>query len=183
MEQLISHRHILTSFTCCFELCLSPAIFTHRCPQFTTHIQSKSQRHNEKCSVIDLLKTYLHSDSNYHSIPDVLGKTSLSELLTEKEEPRPVTMLWNKHVVISLFSPSLLLQTPVSCNWHQNCWDIVLKQGNFREQKNLHPFPVPSIQIWGVCFFSIGSSNISTTLHGWDGGGKAIFPPFEVSKL
>ena len=30
--------------------------------------------------------------------------------------------------------------------------------------------------------FSIGSSNIGTTLHGGDGGGKAIFPPFEVSK-
>ena len=35
----------------------------------------------------------------------------------------------------------------------QNCWDIVLKQGNFREQKNPHPSPVPSIQSWGVCCF------------------------------
>ena len=67
------------------------------------YIQSKSQRQNDKSSVIDLVKTYLHSDSNYHSIPDVLGKTRSLELLTEKEESRPVTMLWNKHVVISLF--------------------------------------------------------------------------------
>ena len=86
------------------------------------HIQSKRQRHNYKCSVMlcYLVKTYLHSDSNYHTIPDVLGKTRLLQLLTEKKEPRPVTMHWNKHVVISLFSLSLLLQTPISCNQHQN---------------------------------------------------------------
>ena len=34
----------------------------------------------------------------------------------------------------------------------------------------------------GCLLFSIGSSNIGTTLHGGDGGVKAIFPPFEVSK-
>ena len=30
---------------------------------------------------------------------------------------------------------------------------------------------------------SIRSSNSCTTLHGGDGGGKAIFPPFEVSEM
>ena len=34
----------------------------------------------------------------------------------------------------------------------------------------------------GCLLFSIGSSNIGTTLHGGDGEGKVIFPPFEVSK-
>ena len=33
----------------------------------------------------------------------------------------------------------------------------------------------------GCLLFSIGSSNSGTTLHGGDGEGKAIFPPFEVS--
>ena len=44
------------------------------------------------------------------------------------------------------------------------------------------PNPVPLHSKLGCLLFSIGSSNIGTTLHGEDGGRKAIFPPFEVSK-
>ena len=47
------------------------------------------------------------------------------------------------------------------------------KKGNFREQKNPHPSPAPPFKV-GCLFFSVGSSNISTMLHGGDGGGKAI---------
>ena len=54
---------------------------------------------------------------------------------------------------------------------------IVLKWGNFREQKNPHRSKLECL------LFSIGSLNISTTLHGGDGEGKAIFPLFEVSKM
>ena len=47
---------------------------------------------------------------------------------------------------------------------------------NFGEQNNSHPFLLPSIQSWGVCFFfSAGSSNSSITLHGWDGERKVYF--------
>ena len=47
------------------------------------------------------------------------------------------------------------------------------------EQNNPHPSPIPSIQNWGVqLFFSVGSSNIGRTLHGGDGGRKAIFFSF-----
>ena len=40
-----------------------------------------------------------------------------------------------------------------SDNRRQKCWDILLKWGNFGQQKNPHPSPVPSIQSWGVCCF------------------------------
>ena len=53
--------------------------------------------------------------------------------------------------------------------------EIVLKQGNFREQKNVHPFPVPSIQSWGCLLFSTDSSNIGTTLHGGMGQEQLYF--------
>ena len=29
----------------------------------------------------------------------------------------------------------------------------LLQWGNFQEQKNSHPFPLPSIQSWGICCF------------------------------
>ena len=35
----------------------------------------------------------------------------------------------------------------------------------------------------GCLLFSIGSSNCGITLHGGDGGGKALFSPLEVSKV
>ena len=44
------------------------------------------------------------------------------------------------------------------------------------------PLPPPHSK-FGCSLFSIGTSNISTTLHWGDGGGKARFPPFEVSKM
>ena len=44
------------------------------------------------------------------------------------------------------------------------------------------PLPCHLLSKLGRLLFSIGSSNSGTTLHGGDGGGKAIFPPFEVSK-
>ena len=43
--------------------------------------------------------------------------------------------------------------------------DIVLKQGNYKEEKNPHTPSPPSIQSWG------------------DGGGKALLTPLEVSKV
>ena len=43
--------------------------------------------------------------------------------------------------------------------------------------------PSPLHSKLGCLFFSIGSSNCGITLHGGDGGGKALFPPLEVSKV
>ena len=43
------------------------------------------------------------------------------------------------------------------------------------------PLPCHLLSKLGCLLFSISSSNIGTTLHGGDGGGKVIFPPFEVS--
>ena len=67
-------------------------------------------------------------------------------------------------------------------NRRQTCWDIVLKQGNFREQKKLHSSPPfkrnytpPLHSKLGCLLFSTGSSNSRTTLHGGDGGGKALY--------
>ena len=62
----------------------------------------------------------------------------------------------------------------------RHCTQIVW--GNFREQKNPHPSPVPFIQSWGGLLFSIGSSNSGTTLHGGDGEEKLYSPLIEVSK-
>ena len=44
------------------------------------------------------------------------------------------------------------------------------------------PLPCPLHSKLGCLLFSIGSSNIGTTFHGGDLGGKDIFPPFEVNK-
>ena len=57
------------------------------------------------------------------------------------------------------------------------------KKGNFEEQNNPHPSPLPSIQSWGICCFLKGSLNSGTTLHGGDEGGKALFYPFEVVQM
>ena len=52
---------------------------------------------------------------------------------------------------------------------------------NFGEQSNSHPFLLSSIQSWGVCFFSTGSSNSSITLPGQGGQGKVYFLFFKLS--
>ena len=44
----------------------------------------------------------------------------------------------------------------------------------------MHTLPPYTIQSW--VFVSVRSLNSSTTLHGGDGGRKALFSPFEVSK-
>ena len=50
------------------------------------------------------------------------------------------------------------------------------------ENKRIHIPPLSPLFKAGCLLFPLGSSNIGTTLHGEDGGGKAIFPTFEVSK-
>ena len=50
------------------------------------------------------------------------------------------------------------------------------------ENKRIHTPPPPLHSKLGCLLFSIGSSNSGTTLHGGDGGGKALFPLLEVSK-
>ena len=69
-----------------------------------------------------------------------------------------------------------------SDNRWQNCWHIVLKYGNYREQKNPHHSPPPRHSNLGCLLFSIGSLNSGTTFHGKDRGRKASFSPLEVSK-
>ena len=44
------------------------------------------------------------------------------------------------------------------------------------------PLPCPFHSKFGCLLFSIGSSNRGTTLHGGNGGRKAIFSLFEVRK-
>ena len=54
--------------------------------------------------------------------------------------------------------------------------------GLLRRTKESAPLPCSLHSKLGCLLCSIGSSNIGTTLQRGDGGGKAIFPPFEVSK-
>ena len=63
-----------------------------------------------------------------------------------------------------------------TCNRGQNCRDIVLK---YRVTSiMLTPPPPPLHSKLGCLLFSTGSSNSGTTLHGGDGGGKALLTPF-----
>ena len=55
--------------------------------------------------------------------------------------------------------------------------------GYLQRTKESAPLPCPLHSKLGCLLSCIGSLNISTALHGGDGGGKAIFPPFEVSKM
>jgi len=50
------------------------------------------------------------------------------------------------------------------------------------ENEIIRTLPLSPLFKVGCLLFPLGSSNIGTTLHGEDGGGKAIFPTFEVSK-
>ena len=66
-------------------------------------------------------------------------------------------------------------------NWRQNCWDV-LKQGNFREHKNPHPSPAPSIQSWGVyCFLKVARTVAQHCLEGM-GEEKLSFPLWKSGK-
>ena len=49
------------------------------------------------------------------------------------------------------------------------------------EDKRIHTPPLHSRL--RCLLFSIGSSNSGTTLYGGDGGGKALFSPFEVREM
>ena len=83
-------------------------------------------------------------------------------------------------------------QSRVFRNWSiwvaigNKTFETVYSNSVTSENKTIHPPPSPlppplsSIQSWGILLFSTGSLNSSTTLHGGDGGGKALFPPFEV---
>ena len=52
------------------------------------------------------------------------------------------------------------------------------------ENKRDHTPPPPIHLKLGCLLFSIGSSNSGTTLRWWgDGGGKALFSPFEVGNM
>ena len=67
-------------------------------------------------------------------------------------------------------------------NRRKICWDIVLNREDFKEQKKSTPLPCPLHSMLGCLLFSWSSSNSGTTLHGRDGGEKAIFSTFEVRK-
>ena len=59
----------------------------------------------------------------------------------------------------------------------QNCWGIVHKEGNLREQKNPHPSLLPSIQRWGVCcFLKVAGQWHNIAWRGW--GRKSLIFPF-----
>ena len=69
-----------------------------------------------------------------------------------------------------------------SYNRRQNCLDIASNRVT-TENKRVHPPPPPPLQSkMGCLLFSLGSSNRGTTLHGGDGGGKALFSPLESVK-
>ena len=85
------------------------------------------------------------------------------------------------HYGLNFRKPLLSSQPPLS----QSGEKIVLKQGNFREQKKPNPFLLspPLHSKLGCLLFSVGSLNRGTTLCGSDGRGKALCSPFEVSKM
>ena len=62
-----------------------------------------------------------------------------------------------------------------TCNRGQNCRDIVLK---YRVTSIILTPPPHLHSKLGCLLFSTGSSNSGTTLHGGDGGGKALLTPF-----
>ena len=64
----------------------------------------------------------------------------------------------------------------------ENCWDIILKWDNLREQNNLHPSPIPSIQSWDVsCFQQIARTAVQRCMEGV-GEGKIYFSPFKLAR-
>ena len=68
-------------------------------------------------------------------------------------------------------------------NWQQNCWDIVLKWGNFGEHKNPHPPPLPpAIQSWGVCCFLKVAWTVSKHCLEGMGEEKLSFPLWKSGK-
>ena len=68
------------------------------------------------------------------------------------------------------------------CNWRQNCWDIVLKWDNLREQNSPHPSPIPSIQSWGIsCFQQVARTAAQLCMEGV-GEGKIYFSPFKLAR-
>ena len=52
--------------------------------------------------------------------------------------------------------------------------------GSFQRTKECTTLPLPSIQSWGVCCFLQVARTVAQTLHGGDGGGKALFSSFKV---
>ena len=67
-------------------------------------------------------------------------------------------------------------------NWRQNCWDIVLKWDNLREQNSPHPSPIPSIQSWGIsCFQQVARTAAQRCMEGV-GEGKIYFSPFKLAR-
>ena len=63
--------------------------------------------------------------------------------------------------------------------------ETLYSNGVTSENKTIRTPPYPLHSKFGCLLFSVDSSNIGITLRGGggrDGGGKAIFSPFEVSK-
>ena len=72
--------------------------------------------------------------------------------------------------------------TSVYNRWQNYCWDIILKYGNFREQKNPHPSHVPSIQSWGFCCFIKVAQTVAQHCMEGMGGGALFFPLLKSEK-
>ena len=68
--------------------------------------------------------------------------------------------------------------TSLCYNWRQNCWDIILEWGNFRERNNLHSSPPFKV---GFLLFLLGSS--SKHSFAWVRKRGSFIFPFENSKI
>ena len=88
----------------------------------------------------------------------------------------------HKNPFWTLNSKSVWKLEYLRCNRQQNLCETVYSNSVTSENKTIQP-PISFLNSkLGHLFFSTGSLNSSTTMHGGDGGGKGIFFPFEVYK-
>ena len=85
-------------------------------------------------------------------------------------------------LLVCTLQVKIWLNFDLTYNQQQNCWDIVLKLGNVREQTNPQPLTLPFVQSWGVCcFLQVAWTAAQHCMEGM-GEGQLYFPFFELAK-
>ena len=96
-----------------------------------------------------------------------------------------VTTSVTQHHTIIAFEIVEILFGLLTYNQWQNCWDLILKWGNFRDQSNPHPSSSPPLPSkLGCLLFPTGSLNSSTTTYCMErvGDRKLYFLLFKLTE-